>query len=148
MKTLKLLFAIATITIFSFNETNAQIQDTLFWVKAPIIENARIIDWNSTFAISNKSIISAPISTKAKPSSTLKKVKLIPAKQIKTPYVVKYKGSCYAIGCAKSSSCKECEMYWRDLNGDKKVQPKKELRCICIKGNTACKITAKRTNCR
>ena len=66
-------------------------------------------------------------------------------KKINGPIVIKKDGNCYKVGC-KNSGC-DCILLWEDANGDQKIQPRKELRCVCLKTNEACQITGKKVSC-
>ena len=70
-----------------------------------------------------------------------------PTKVSDQPVVLKYKGNCYKFGCQKGEGCSDCKLAWYDRNGDGKVQPRKELRCICSTGDK-CRVRVKRIECR
>lgn len=73
-----------------------------------------------------------------------KKVSVPRATRISSkPITLKYKGACYQFGC----DCKTCKIAWYDRNGDNKVQPRKELRCLCAKGEK-CKIRVEKADCK
>lgn len=75
-----------------------------------------------------------------------KKMKLPRAtKTFSGPIVVKQNGNCYKVGCAKE--CTDCKLAWYDRNGDRKIQPRKELRCICKTGKQ-CKIRVGKADCK
>ncbi len=57
-------------------------------------------------------------------------------------------GKCYEVWCGGGVRCEECAMYWRDKNGDGKINPIKELKCRCEEDrNEICKKYAKRVRC-
>jgi hypothetical protein len=39
-------------------------------------------------------------------------------------------------------------MLWKDANGDRKIQPRRELRCVCKKGGDNCSIKARPIDCK
>lgn len=73
-----------------------------------------------------------------------KKVSVPRATRISSkPITLEHKGACYKFGC----DCKTCKIGWYDRNGDNKVQPRKELRCLCTK-DEQCKIRVEKTDCK
>lgn len=73
-----------------------------------------------------------------------KKVSVPRATRISSkPITLKHKGVCYQFGC----DCKTCKIAWYDRNGDNKVQPRKELRCLCVK-DEQCKIRVEKADCK
>ena len=63
----------------------------------------------------------------------------------KGPVTLKRNGKCYTFGCDKSQ-CSDCKLYWKDRNGDGKVQPRRELRCFCAP-KKPCKIRVRKSKC-
>ncbi len=62
----------------------------------------------------------------------------------RTPIMLKHQGKCYVFGCANP---KTCSLVWYDRNGDGKVQPRRELRCMDRQGNS-CQIVVKQAKCK
>ncbi|MEL6651656.1 MAG: hypothetical protein AAFQ87_12720 [Bacteroidota bacterium] len=70
---------------------------------------------------------------KAAPSSFVTAASLPRKVKISTgPVILKNQNGCFAFSCDKS--CQSCRLVWYDRNGDGKVQPRKELRCVNAKG--------------
>ncbi len=67
-------------------------------------------------------------------------------KEARKPFILKYKGSCYEFK-AYSKDCNSCVILWKDLNKDKKVQVKKELKAVCKKTGKACDIKVRKVKC-
>ena len=151
MKTLKLFLLIAVVTTFSQDILSAQtswVRDSMFWAKPALIDDLKIIDWNSTYAVDKSFVMAAPAMSNKKKLAAPSKG-LIQVKKLKTPFKIRSGRNCYAITCVASKECKECNLYWKDLNGDKKVQPRKELRCLCESSKRArCRMTAKKVPCK
>lgn len=55
-----------------------------------------------------------------------------------------HSGMCWQISC--SSKCSRCFMIWLDRDGDGKVKPTSELRCVDLQGNTV-PLRIKRIQC-
>jgi hypothetical protein len=69
---------------------------------------------------------------------------------IPQPLVLKHpkNGKCYAFRCAKPEGCENCGLFWKDLNGDGQINPKKELRCRCQgDADLECKVRAREVTC-
>ncbi|MCI4669760.1 MAG: hypothetical protein MRZ79_16620 [Bacteroidia bacterium] len=138
-----LLFAF----LFAFgHEAQAQVNDTLPpWFQKPglIITKDDILRKGGTFMIEPSVLKAAkPISvSQAKTLKLSRKVKRMPS-----TIVIKRKGNCYKIGC--DDTCEKCQMFWYDKNNDKRVQPKKELRCYCVAKKTRCKMRGKKIPCK
>ena len=62
------------------------------------------------------------------------------------PITLTHQGDCYRFGCKQGTGCQGCQLVWYDRNGDGKVQPKRELRCVCAQGDQ-CKIKVEKVNC-
>ncbi|MEL6676962.1 MAG: hypothetical protein AAFR61_32440 [Bacteroidota bacterium] len=131
-------------------ESFAQVDDTLPpWFKTPmgiIMENGLLDkgDLLKTFGIT-------PLTRqtiKAVQPSFAKKVGLPTTTRTFTrPITLKYQGACYTFACAQGKECKDCKMVWVDRNRDRKIQPRRELRCVCVAGKP-CKVRVKKTDCR
>lgn len=70
---------------------------------------------------------------------------------IPQPLVLKHpkNGNCYAFRCARPEGCEACGLYWKDLNGDGQINPKKELRCRCkADPQKQCKIRVRKVACK
>ena len=64
------------------------------------------------------------------------------------PVILRHKGNCYQFACGKSpEGCDNCRLFWKDKNGDSKVQPRRELRCFC-KGKKRCRIRVRKLRCQ
>lgn len=128
-------------------ESSAQIRDSLFWFKAPSASDfsGDVSSFKGAFALTdmrtaNLKSISAP---QAAQLQMPRKVKRIPNN------IVLRKGNlCYRVGCATGNGCSNCNMYWWDRNGDRKIQPRKELRCVCSDGKKKCKVRAQAIKCK
>jgi hypothetical protein len=77
--------------------------------------------------------------------------KLVLPRAVKTtnrPLVLQHKGNCYQFECDAAAGCGDnCQLAWLDRNGDSKVQPRQELRCVCRSGKV-CKIKVAKVSCR
>ena len=149
MKTLKFLVLSLFLALFCTIQSNAQVDDTLPpWFNDPLrILNPRIIDWNSTF------VFASPRTAILRSSTTSiagKKINLAPlkARLIKTPLILKRGQDCYEFYCQRTKECNSCRMLWKDINGDRKVQPRRELRCVCASGGSYCSIKVRKVDCR
>jgi hypothetical protein len=69
-------------------------------------------------------------------------------KELKSPISLRKGNQCLEVYCARTSSCSDCTMLWYDRNGDCKIQPRQELRCVCKAGGDNCGIKARRTECK
>ncbi len=126
-------------------QTTKIFNDTMIWFKNPV----RIIGNDPVFKGDAVFDLSPQVRRSAKPvSASMSKSLNIPskAKRLPSPITVKRKGKCYKIGCDKRG-CSSCQLFWLDKNGDNKVQPRKELRCIC-KENRACELRGKQVDCQ
>jgi len=129
-------------------ESHAQVDDTLPpWFKNPTMADiltpqGKIIQGPfSLSALSKKSVVQIS-SGKAKSLQLPASVRVLPAGT-----TVKKGNTCFQIGCDKKGGCTNCELYWWDRNGDRKIQPRQELRCICPDASKPCKIKGRRTDC-
>lgn len=147
MKTIKIIFASITFCLLFTFSAEAQIIDSLPWFKAPgKFEPTKIIDWNSTYVFQS---MRSAVSTTKSVNINNKSISLpTTIKVIKTPVIIKRGKNCYELSCARTKACSNCTMVWKDVNRDRKIQPRKELRCVCAKSGDQCKITAKRVECR
>jgi hypothetical protein len=152
-KLFTLVFVLAGVFIFS-NSAEAQIRDSLPWFKSPLMilgEDGKAMDLLSSYYLP-KSYASSfkPVKMNLKTGleSYGKEAVVLPnVKKIDGPIVLRRNGKCYKLGCPKKD-CSKCALYWWDKNQDGKVQPKKELRCGCAESNQACKMKAKKIECR
>lgn len=122
MKTLIALFScIAFVCLFSINAT-AQIDLTA-------LEDA---DFEFTAKM-------APASVSAAAANPI---------PINDPIKLKRNGKCYVIRCQEAPGCDKCTLFWKDENGNGKINPKKELRCRCTSDpQKECKAQAKEVAC-
>lgn len=146
MKAFKILvLSLLFVGLFSA-ESKAQIINSLPWFKTDIlIEDFKAMDWNSSY------VFAQPKQSLVRNSKIVlaKKTYALPSniKEVKTPVVIKRGNTCYEIGCATAKSCESCRMLWKDVNGDRKIQPRKELRCVCSSSGDQCKIRARKIKC-
>lgn len=147
----KLIFPLfLTLFMFSANQSDAQIIDSLPWFKLPSTTLDRLfvledMNLDATYIISKssrKNVVGL--------SKTLQKQLGVTRiqksmKSVKGSMILERDGTCYKITCAKGSC--DCTLMWVDVNKDKKVQPKKELRCVCNKTREACTIRGKKISC-
>lgn len=61
------------------------------------------------------------------------------------PIILKNEKGCFEFRCG--DGCESCKIVWYDRNGDGKVQPRKELRCINVKGKVG-KISVAKVRCQ
>ncbi|MEL6732112.1 MAG: hypothetical protein AAFP83_13365 [Bacteroidota bacterium] len=124
-------------------ESQAQIRDSLIFFKAPadIIVTGPDLKLSNSFALPDMRAAQAITKSQAKSLKLPNAVKRLP-KVVR----LKYGKTCVEMTC--DDNCKNCRMYWWDRNNDGKVQPRRELRCICPASTQRCKIKARRTNCR
>jgi len=79
--------------------------------------------------------------------SLAKAKKLVLPRTVRTstkPIVLRHEGTCYMFSC--DPACGSCQLVWWDRNGDGKVQPRRELRCVNAKGEAG-KVSLKKTRC-
>ncbi|GAB5550429.1 MAG: hypothetical protein Sapg2KO_00200 [Saprospiraceae bacterium] len=106
----------------------------------------KILDWNAGYSLAQ------PRQAVLKSTSiaiTGKKIK-IPSgvKLLKGPITIKRGENCYQIGCDRNKDCNNCQMFWKDLNKDRKIQPRKELRCVCPKSGDNCGLRGRKVECK
>ena len=147
MKIFKFVLSACLLTFLTFNTTSAQVDDTLPpWFRGPIPKlEPGIIDWNSTYVLlKSRQVISAQ-----KSLTVAKKAVALPSKMkvLKGPITIKRGQNCYEIYCQQGPECKDCQLTWWDRNGDGKIQPRRELRCVCTKTGDKCAIKARRVKC-
>lgn len=129
---------------------NAQLRDSLLFALDPGLfrTSPKVlgpINWNGIYTISpySQKLISAipnkQLQAMRAPSRT---------KRVNGPIILKQGGTCVSISCSTRSRCGDCVMLWNDANGDKKIQPRKELRCACVKSGRSCELTGKKVRCR
>ncbi len=124
-------------------QADAQIIDSLPYFKLPLPEFVGDLDWDNIFVVmeASKKNISAL------PSGVTKKIGVPPAvKKIDKPIILQRGGNCYKVGPSKNN-CESCHLLWYDTNGDGKIQPKRELRCVCNDCPEPCKVRGKRVDC-
>ncbi|MEM6377866.1 MAG: hypothetical protein AAF705_06620 [Bacteroidota bacterium] len=147
MKTLKFFFLAAIFSFVFSHHTQAQVDDTLPpWFRDPgRILTPKIIDWNSTYLLQNKRQV---ISRSSKATVSGKSVQLPNnIKELNGPITLKRGNNCYEVYCARNKSCGDCTFLWKDLNRDGKIQPKRELRCVCKRSGDNCGIKARKVDC-
>jgi len=147
MKTLKItLFSLALCMGTSFS-AQAQIIDSLPWFKAPgKFMTPKVLDINATYSLVGQRAA-------IKSNRNLRVAgKIIPLpktiRELKSPLILKRGDQCLEVYCAQTKDCSSCSMLWTDLNGDRKIQPRRELRCVCKTGGDNCGIKARRTQCK
>ena len=91
------------------------------------------------FKASKVKNIMAPISTSL--SKSIKNPSGI--RVFNKPIVLKQNGNCMIIK-PDTSDCEDCTILWKDLNGDNKIQPKRELKALCKKSKKPCNIKMKK----
>ncbi len=147
MKTLKIFFFAAIFSFIFSSNAQAQIIDSLPWFKAPgNFLTPKILDLKAVYTLqSPRSVIkkSTSMSIAGKKITLPNKVK-----ELKGPITLKRGGNCYELYCARTKSCGDCALLWRDANGDRKIQPRKELRCVCKSGGDNCGIKARKVDCQ
>lgn len=147
MKNFKLACLFSCICFLYLTPGQAQIIDSFPWFKAPSsILTPKIMDWNTSYNLVS------PRSAIQKSSALMissKKIK-IPSdiKLLKGPITLKRGKSCYQVGCDRNKECNNCQMFWKDLNRDRKIQPRKELRCVCPKSGDNCSLSARKIECK
>lgn len=67
------------------------------------------------------------------------------AKTSTGPVILKNQNGCFAFSCDKS--CQSCRLVWYDRNGDGKVQPRRELRCVNAKGKVG-RVSVSKVTCQ
>ncbi|MFK7923944.1 MAG: hypothetical protein AB8H47_18440 [Bacteroidia bacterium] len=67
------------------------------------------------------------------------------AKVSDKPIVLKNQNGCFEFSCG--DGCDSCKLVWHDRNGDGKVQPRRELRCVNAKGKVS-KISVQKVLCQ
>ncbi|PHN03724.1 hypothetical protein [Flavilitoribacter nigricans] len=70
--------------------------------------------------------------------------------EIPQPLVLQHptNGQCYAFRCAAGTECPDCKLYWKDRNGDGRINPRRELRCRCGENPEAkCRIKVRQIAC-
>ena len=152
MKTIKIAFPLLLCLLF-FGLTQVEAQrgskgDDQFF------SNSKYQDGTDLFITNDMDVsksFSVPVSSKKKvlkPSaSVIKVLGLAPAtKVLNTPMRVKSGNDCYEIRCS-ANACQGCKMLWKDINKDGKIQPKKEVRCVCVQTKELCKIEGKKVRC-
>ncbi|MEO0895908.1 MAG: hypothetical protein AAFY71_05890 [Bacteroidota bacterium] len=145
----KLIISSILITFFMLTagKLMAQVDDTLPpWFKNPIeiMTSEKLFARDILFSIAPQS----KAQIKSASPQILKKYKLPKGvRRVPTPFVLQYKGNCYQLGCMKGKGCDDCAMFWLDKNRDGKVQPRKEIRCICKQGKP-CKVRARKVPCK
>lgn len=147
MKKIKIALLLSLFSLMLWTPSQAQIIDSFPWFKDPSrILTPKLLDWNSTFTLQN-----APQAiSKSQPSMVFegKKLKLPrDIRVLKGPIAIKRGKNCYQIGCETNKSCGNCQMLWKDLNNDRKIQPRKELRCVCAKSGENCGLRGRKVEC-
>ena len=122
-------------------------------------------DWNDTMLVFNQPLefltgeelskqILGSNGLQFKPGATLNTIsvskakKLILPRAVKTssrPIVLRHNGTCYQFSC--DPACGTCQLVWLDRNGDGKVQPRRELRCVNAKGKVG-KVSVQKVRCQ
>lgn len=152
MKKVHYFFAILfVLSTFSF-QANAQIDDSLPpYFKINLLEShLELLDlqnmqWEGTYDFAEAFNIKA---IKSVPKTLAKSLKLERnVKKIDGPIILQKGGKCYRVACAPND-CRTCTLFWNDTNRDGKVQPAKEIRCICIKTKQVCTIRGKQIECK
>lgn len=95
-------------------------------------------------------LLPASVKKSAQPiSASMSKTLMLPrsVKRLPSPITLKRDGKCYKIGC-DTRSCSDCQLFWYDRNKDGKVQPKRELRCYCVKAKKRCEMRGKEVPCK
>lgn len=147
MKTLKVFFFAAIFSFVFNNHAQAQIIDSFPWFKAPgNFLTPKILDLKAVYTLQS------PRQSVKKSSSLAiagKKVALPQnIQELNGPITLKRGGNCYELYCARTKSCGDCALIWKDVNGDKKIQPQRELRCVCKSGGDNCGIKARKVDCK
>ncbi|MEO0584676.1 MAG: hypothetical protein AAF135_20865 [Bacteroidota bacterium] len=143
MKNSLLLSSLLVVFCISFSlESQAQIRDSLIFFKAPadIIVTGPELKLSNSFALPDMRAAQAITQSQAQSLKLPRAVKRLP-KVVR----LKYGKTCVEMTC--DDNCKNCRMYWWDRNNDGKVQPRRELRCICPNSTKRCKIKARTTKC-
>ena len=149
MKAFKIVFSLLVFFSLSFTSSHAQIVDTLPFFKVPgKFLDSKIIDWNSTYIL-QKASPQASIVKKSTSIPVGRSVVKLPRsiKELNTPLKLKGRNGCYLISCQASQNCRDCRLLWKDINRDGKVQPRRELRCVCTSSGGDCRIRAKKIPC-
>jgi len=137
----------ASLFLMMAGQLHAQVDDTLPpWFKAPmeLLGKEPLFKKDIAFIMTPSTIKKVS----SVPASTAKKLRLPRnVKRVPTPLNLKHKGACYQIGCVKGKECDTCGMFWLDKNKDGKVQPRKEIRCICKEGKP-CKVRGRKVECK
>ncbi|MEM6377865.1 MAG: hypothetical protein AAF705_06615 [Bacteroidota bacterium] len=148
MRNFKLIFLFGLFVLCFTSTAQAQVDDTLPpWFRRPMdILTPKIIDWNSTYVLQSQA---QAISKSNKITVSGKSLKLPRTiKILKGPITVKRGNNCYQISCERNRACNNCMMLWKDLNNDRKIQPKRELRCTCPKSGDNCGLRARKVECK
>lgn len=147
MKTLKISFFAFVLCLGTTFSAQAQIIDSLPWFKAPgNFLNPKILDINASYTLmGQRSAIKA-----GRNLTIAGKTSQLPAtiKELNTPLILKRGAQCLEVYCARTADCTNCTMLWNDLNGDRRIQPRRELRCVCLDRGNNCGVKARRTECR
>lgn len=147
MKTFKILFASITLSLVFAFSANAQIIDSFPWFKAPgSIMTPKILDGKGTYTIPNPRMAVAKTQSIQVASQTISLPSSI--KVLNAPLTLKNGDQCIEVYCAQTKECSDCVMLWKDINGDKKIQPRRELRCVCKGGSDNCGIKARPVDCK
>lgn len=104
-------------------------------VTAALVE----LDASKQILSANMPLISS-LETKSKATAKNRPVR------IKGALKLEHNGNCYQIGCAKAN-CNKCGLFWWDRNKDGKVQPRKELRCVCKESKSQCELRGREIDC-
>ena len=141
MKAIKFCLVVFCCSLFSLNQADAQAIDSLAFFKALkldllVFDKAKVLERDKAYK--------PQVKKKIRKMASRRIVKL------KTPLILKRGDVCVKIGCkaAPGGDCKtDCHLLWKDRNKDGKIQPRKELRCVC-KNKGKCGIVARKTKCK
>ncbi len=150
MKTSIRLVLCAIFFSLSLSQTQAQIIDSLPYFKDIghlwEVMDARLAP--ALLELDNRSqLLSKSFQMRSRLSSKVKiKSKQYPVR-VDAPLTLEHDGKCFQIACAKEKNCSTCGLMWWDRNGDGKVQPKRELRCVCKESKTQCEMRGRKKDC-
>lgn len=147
MKT-KLFLSTALFALMMCFSLQSHAQGTKVFNDTMLVFNSPLV-----FAQGGK-LIGAGIGLQFKAGATLSLIsasqakKLVLPRAVRTssrPIVLRHNGTCYQFSC--DEACGSCKLVWWDRNGDGKVQPRRELRCVNAKGKAG-KVSVQKIRCQ
>lgn len=141
MKAIKFFFLLFCCSIFAVNTATAQKKLNKVFNKAL---QAELMVYDKDKVFDTKASYDVKL-----PKRVLQDAIKLPV-ELRTPMKMYNGDLCLEVGCqaAPGGDCtSDCQMRWKDLNKDGRIQPERELRCMC-KNNAKCGVTVREISCK